>query len=221
MIWVLQNQEIVPAGRYGSLLKTMGKDHAYCMTGEGRSLPVLEKGDGLIVLGGTMGVHESERYGWLNHLKDFIADTASSGTPILGICLGAQLLCAALGGRVTPNSCGERGMHPLRLTPKGEADPLFSGVSSSFRALQWHNDSFDLPAGADLLAYSSACPVQAFRCRNAYALQFHPEADESVVEGWNGLLDPPGDYVREFAATRNGFQPAWDRILTNFLALCA
>ena len=218
MIWILQNQGIVPVGRYGILLKEMGFPSSHCMIGEGESLPLLKSGDALIVLGGTMGVHESGRYPWLETLQAFLRDAAHNGTPILGICLGAQLLCAALGGRVTANSCGERGIHLVRLAPDGASDPLFAGIDSNFRGLQWHNDSFDLPAEARLLAFSSLCPVQAFRFRNAYALQFHPEVDECVLTGWNGLLSPPGDYVREFVAASREWQPAWDRILMNFLA---
>lgn len=220
MIWILQNQDIVPAGRYGGLLAKSGHEVRTVMLHHGQALPQPDSGDGLLVLGGTMGLHDAGSHPWLQPLKRFMAEAADKNLPLLGICLGAQLLCAALGGIISVDKCSERGVCRVHLTDEGRDDPLFAGLPGSFPALQWHNDSFDLPAGASCLATSSACPVQAFRFNNAYAVQFHPEIDDATISVWNGLHDSPGDYGREFASVQGDWQPAWDRLLGNFLQLC-
>ena len=129
----------------------------------GEALPRLDAGDGCIVFGGYMGVHDETDYQYLRPLKAFLCEAVEAGFPVLGICLGGQLLAVALGGAVSVGCRGERGVCTLDLTPEGAGDPLFAGLSSSFAAFEWHNDSFTVPPQAHHLATSAACPGQVFR----------------------------------------------------------
>lgn len=142
--------------------------------------------DGLIMLGGPMGVYEE----YSGKTEELTAIKANIGTtPMLGICLGAQLLAYALGASVYPwqqdgKRCKEIGYYDITLTSEGGAGGLFSGFPPTFTALQWHGDTFNLPEGAQLLATDSACPHQAFSYGNAYGVQFHVEATPEIVSDW-------------------------------------
>jgi GMP synthase (glutamine-hydrolysing) len=107
------------------------------------------------------------------------------GIPVLGICLGAQLIARALGARVYRNPEKEIGWSPLQWTAAASADPLFHGFRDPETVFQWHGETFDLPPGAEHLAYSSACRHQAFRTgANVYGIQFHLEVTPEIVEEW-------------------------------------
>ena len=218
MFWIIQQQELVPPGRYQALLERHGVAWSTCHLHQGDPLPVVERGDGILVLGGTMGAYETETYPWLTPLKGWMREAAERGVALLAICLGAQLLADELGGTVSANTCSERGICRVHLAQIGGNDPLFKGIPHTLHVLQWHNDSFTLPPGSTLLATSQACPVQAFRYRNACAIQFHPEVDSGIVARWNSHLSTPADYPAEFEAARGDWQALWDRIFENFLA---
>lgn len=110
----------------------------------------------------------------------------SADMPVLGVCLGMQLLALALGARLHLRHGQELGFAPVELTPPGTADPLLAPFAVSGRAtfLHWHSDAVELPAGAQLLASTSLTPVQAFRLGSARGTQFHPEADAELLESW-------------------------------------
>lgn len=132
--------------------------------------------DLLVVLGGPIGVYETEAYPFLVDETALIARRLASGRPILGICLGAQLVAAALGAKVAPTGVKEIGFSPLTLTDAGRAGPLrhLEGVA----VLHWHGDAFAIPDGADHLAATPVCAAQAFALgRKVLCLQFHPEVD--------------------------------------------
>lgn len=141
--------------------------------------------DGLIVLGGPMNCNQSDRYPHLPTEIDAIRQMIEAKKPVLGICLGAQLIARALGAHVAPNRPKEIGWYELNPTADGRTDPLFSHFSSSQMIFQWHGDMFDIPHGAVHLATSPDCPNQAFRYHdNVYALQFHLEVDEPMISRW-------------------------------------
>ena len=139
--------------------------------------------DGLIFMGGPMSVNDGLPY--LEQEAGWIAQAAEAGRPILGVCLGAQLIAKALGARVYRNPVKEIGWFDIELTGVGATDPLFAGAAPRETVFQWHGETFDLPAGANWLASSSSCPHQAFRMgSNVYALQFHLEVTPEMIADW-------------------------------------
>lgn len=147
--------------------------------------PNLDGYDGLIVLGGPMNVDEVEDYPNLRTEVKLIQDAVSREMPILGICLGSQLLAKALGAKVRKNSEKEIGWYELSPTKDGESDPLISNFTNLEKIFQWHGDTFELPRGAKLLASSPLCTNQAFRfADNVYGFQFHLEVDKPMIERW-------------------------------------
>ncbi len=141
---------------------------------------------GFIVLGGFMGVYEQEEYPFLKDELNWLTGVLDAGKPVLGICLGSQLVASALGARVFRGEAGpEIGWKPVHLTEEGKADPVFKNVPEAFVPIHWHGDTFDLPAGAKMLASSEMYPHQAFRYgENAYGFQFHFEANQKLIDYW-------------------------------------
>lgn len=140
----------------------------------------LDELGGLVVLGGEMGVNDAGLYPFLADEVSLLAGAHERGLPALGLCLGAQLLAAALGARVHARRCSEIGW----LEVDHLVDDPVLGPRGPRRQFQWHYDSFELPAGADRLASSSKCPNQAFRIGRSFGLQFHPEASAEIVKRW-------------------------------------
>jgi GMP synthase (glutamine-hydrolysing) len=136
-------------------------------------------------MGGPMGVYEADRYPHLGDELRLIEAALAAGLPVIGTCLGSQLLASALGARVYPNTRKEIGWHEVALTDAAPADPLFAGLPPRFTPVHWHGDVFDLPAGAVPLARSSVTPHQAFRHGpNAWGLLFHLELDGPQLASW-------------------------------------
>jgi GMP synthase-like glutamine amidotransferase len=218
MLYIIQNDAHVPAGTYGRYLQEQDIPHRTVHLYAGESLPALAEASAVIVLGGYMGVHDEADYPFLLPLKRFMRSAAEAGTPLLGICLGGQLLADVLGGEVHSRHRGEKGLHEIRLTAAGQGDPLFVGLPPAIAAFQWHNDSFAVPPAAVHLAASTPCPGQAFRWRNAWGVQFHPEVDRPIVAVWSAKADPEGRYAAEFAAGEAAHRATGRRLLENFLA---
>ncbi len=144
---------------------------------------------GLVVLGGPMNVDQTDAYPYLAREIDWICQALDDQQPVLGICLGAQLVAKACGARVFPNPVKEIGWYPIELTPEAAGDPLFGGCATRQTVFQWHGDTFELPQGAVLLARSELCGHQAFRAGpSAWGLQFHIEMTTDLVADW---LDHP------------------------------
>jgi GMP synthase (glutamine-hydrolysing) len=149
---------------------------------EGDALPAPEEVAGALVMGGPMNVDETDRYPGLAATRDWLAEAARREMPLLGICLGAQLLARALGAAVVPGERKEIGFHEV--TVDDPADPILGGLAPRSRVLHWHGDVFELPAGATHLASSALTANQAFRLGNAWGVLFHPEADLALVDQW-------------------------------------
>jgi GMP synthase (glutamine-hydrolysing) len=142
-----------------------------------------EAPDLLIVLGAPIGAYDDELFPFLGPEVGLIERRLASGKPLLGVCLGAQLIARALGARVAPMAAREIGFSALTLTEAGEDSPLRH--LGDWPVLHWHGDQFDLPAGATLLAATDHCPHQAFAIApNVLALQCHLEADADGIEDW-------------------------------------
>jgi len=163
--------------------------------------------DGLVMLGGAMDFDETDAYPHLARTRDLLRDAAARSTPTLGICLGAQLAAAALGGRAYPGPAGEElGWTKVELTPAGQADPVLGALQEPAELFEWHHDTFDPPPGATVLATGAVYPTQAFRLGSVLAVQFHPEVDGPLLAGWWSTTTPPPNYPIAEAvagATRN------------------
>jgi GMP synthase (glutamine-hydrolysing) len=148
----------------------------------GSSLPAHAEIGAVIAMGGPMNVDEVERYPALEAEREWLAEAVRRQMPVLGICLGAQLLARALGAEVRAGERPEIGFAPVRIDEP--ADPVVGPLAPSCAALHWHGDVFDLPLGAKPLASSAQTEVQAFRSGAAWGVLFHPEADSRLVEDW-------------------------------------
>jgi len=138
-------------------------------------LPEIEAIDCLVVMGGPMGVHDEKIHPWLAEEKTFIRSVIEAGKPVLGVCLGAQLIALCMGGEVMANPVKEIGWFPVEAVPHGQGNVF--RFPARFEALHWHGDTFTLPKGAIQLARSQGCTNQAFQLGNhVIALQFHLEA---------------------------------------------
>jgi len=223
MFVIVQNDPDCPPGTLPGLLTAAGHDFTTIAAYGEAPLPDPAGVTGVIVLGGEMGVHDTGRYPHLLRVLAYITRTLEAGTPLLGICLGGQLVAKAAGGVVhSPSPHGEQGISPVELNREGVADPLLSSVPNPFLTFQLHNDSFELPPGAVLLAGSRACPAQAFRLgEHAYGLQFHPEVDREIVSAWGALSSPPEDFLTGFLADELPFRNSSHPLLANFISLAA
>jgi len=166
--------------------------------------PSLEGYDGLVILGGPMNVDEGEKYPHLPYEIDLIRQAMARDIPVLGICLGAQLIAKALGAKVGPNPEKEIGWYDVAPTEEGNKDPLLAHFKEVEKIFQWHGETFDIPEGAIHLATSPGCPNQAFRYGDkTYAFQFHLEVDQAMIERW---LDVPF-HKKELAGLRGKIDP--------------
>jgi GMP synthase (glutamine-hydrolysing) len=171
-------------GVWAAPLDAAGYDLAYADVGCG-PLPLarIHACDLLIVLGAPIGVYETEAYPFLVEEIAAIKRRLAARRPTLGVCLGAQLMAAALGARVAPGPGKEIGYAPVELVPAAKASPL--AAIEGLNVFHWHGDAFDLPSGAERLAATALCANQAFRIGDwALALQFHLEADPGAIESW-------------------------------------
>jgi GMP synthase (glutamine-hydrolysing) len=156
----------------------------------GLHLPKLDNLTHIVILGGPMNVYEEARYPFLRMEDFFIKEAIQRGKSILGICLGAQLIAKALGARVFKAPVKEIGWYDVSLTRIGSIDPFFSQLPKTFPVFQWHEDTFEIPHSAILIATSSAVPYQAFRYGdNAYGLQFHLEVTQEMIREWIGTYE--------------------------------
>jgi GMP synthase-like glutamine amidotransferase len=152
---------------------------------DGEKLPAPEANDAVIVMGGPMGVHDEEKFPWLQDEKAFLKKARDAGKKLVGFCLGSQLLADLLGAKILKAPYKEIGWFTLELTPEAKQAPLFEGIESPFLAFQWHGDTFELPAGALPVARGNVVKEQGFVVGDQIlALQFHPEVNWDEVARW-------------------------------------
>lgn len=187
---------------------------------------------GLIVMGGPMNVDQTDEYPFLAEELVWIRQAIDADLPVLGVCLGSQLLAKALGSSVYPNRIKEIGWYDVQLTAEAASDPLFGQCGPIETVFQWHGDTFDLPVGAVQLARGEACENQAFRYgARAYGLQFHIEVTPEIIGQWLGEPGNCGelselDYIdaeairRETPSRAPALADLGQRVLGQFAGLC-
>lgn len=194
----LQHVPFEGLGSIESWLKSSGYTISCTKLFESAAFPKLEEVDLLIVMGGPMSVNDEEEFPWLVAEKEFIRSAINMGKPVLGICLGAQLIANALGAKVYKNTETEIGWFPVNAV-SNRSDSLFSFPESA-QVFHWHGETFDLPTGATLLASSAGCVNQAFQLGDSViGLQFHLETTAlSATELVNNCRDEliPAKYVQ-------------------------
>jgi GMP synthase (glutamine-hydrolysing) len=180
---VIRHVAFEDLGTFGPILSAAGFDLSVMDAGVDELFEPIVSSDLVVILGGPIAVYEEERYPFLFDERRALTQRLRSGLPTLGICLGAQLMAAALGARVYPGAQKEIGWGALELSAAGVTSCL--GKLSAQPVLHWHGDTFDLPRGAEGLASTSLCANQAFSLgQNVLALQFHPEVDPRRFEQW-------------------------------------
>ncbi len=178
-------------GRFAPVLQEAGYACRYVEAGiDDLRQPELEKADLLVVLGGPIGADQDHLYRFLGDELTLIEKRLMAQKPVIGVCLGAQLMARALGSRIYPAAAKEIGYAPLTPTPAGQSSSLAALEAAQWNVLHWHGDTFDLPEQAVLLASTAITPNQAFSLtshdQGAYglALQFHMEAQPNQIERW-------------------------------------
>ncbi len=177
-------------GTFHPMLKTAGFRIRYVnFSRSNYSIPKLRNYDGLVILGGPMNVDQRDEHPYLVPEVESVREFIEMDAPVLGICLGSQLIAKALGASVYKNPKKEIGWYDVHITEEGKNDPLLRAFNSTEKVFQWHGDTFEIPQGAVRLASSPACANQAFRYGDkVYGFQFHLEVDAPMIERW--LLTP-------------------------------
>ncbi len=182
-ILVLQHHKCEVLGTIETALEEAGFSYRYVRGFAGEAVPKdVHAADGLVLLGGPLSVHAQDRFPFLRDEIGLIQAALQEQKPVLGICLGSQLLAAALGARVSRGESREIGWLPVYLTPAGSEDQLFGRAPASFVTCIWHGDVFEVPPWAACLAYSDKTACKAFRYGDAaYGLLFHLEVTPGIV----------------------------------------
>ncbi len=204
-VGVIRHIGVEGLGSIEEVLKQTNTPYVYIDTWKDR-LPADVSGYGaFVILGGPMGVYESDKYPFIENEIDLVKKARSTGLPVIGICLGSQIIAQSLGGRVYKGGKKEVGWYNITFSDEIRNDPVFSPLSDkqnkSLRVFQWHGDTFDLPDGASLLASSALYKNQAFRIdKNIYGLQFHIEVKESDINAW----------IKEYKSEVESLKPSFD-----------
>lgn len=172
-------------GTLGEFLESCGATLTITRLYNGDKLPAeIRDYQAVVSMGGPMNIYEYDKYPFLEEEHHFLKRVLDLGVPSLGICLGAQMIAHACGGRVTRAPHEEIGWGAVSLTEEGKDDSFFRGIPDQLKVFQWHGDMFHLPRDAELLASGEDCRNQAFRYGKAYGLQFHVEVTAEMLSLW-------------------------------------
>ncbi len=186
-ILVLRHERFEHLGYFADILNDLHIPFVYSDLNDKLDLG---RHDGLIVMGGPQSANDPD----MSAEMHFIQQVIDKKYPVLGICLGAQLIAKALGADVYRNREKEIGWAPVHFTGSAQNDPLLGGLDSPSTFFHWHSETFTQPPGTELLAYSDKCRQQAFRYRNSvYGIQFHPEITPEMIVDWSAQPANCGD----------------------------
>jgi GMP synthase (glutamine-hydrolysing) len=189
------------SGVFGDVVAERGHELVEWNAAAEQRLPA-EAFDAVLVFGGAMHVDQEERHGWLREENDFLRRLVAERVPVLGVCLGGQLLAKALDAPVRRMPSPEVGWFEVELLPEAADDPLFGGLPARFDSFQWHSYAFKAPRGAVLLARNERCS-QAYRAGDAaWGLQFHAEVTRETLEYWIESSNPEDDGAIDLARLR-------------------
>jgi len=221
-ILIIVHVESEGPGTLGTFLESAGGRLVTARLYAGDTLPRnADEFDAVVSMGGPMNVYEEEAYPFLRQETEFLKQAVETDLPVLGVCLGAQMMAKACGAKVDLAAAREVGWGEITLTQDGLSDSLFHGVPDTMTVFQWHEDVFRIPTGGKLLAGSVICPHQAFRFRNALGLQFHVEVTAEILTQW--FSDVQGAELGVILEKYNDVKTTLDRnaqqIYRNFLSL--
>jgi GMP synthase-like glutamine amidotransferase len=215
----LIHQADAPTGTFADAVRQRGDELLEWTASNGPPPEDPEAFDAVLVFGGAMHADQETQHPWLREEDGMLKGLLAAEVPIFGVCLGGQLLAKAAGARVGPAPTEEIGWHEVELMPEASADPIFGDLPERFDALQWHSYSFELPPGAVALATSPVC-LQAYRLgERAWGVQFHPEVDVPILEGW--LRDPEAQGRSIDLAPMESWARLGRGLAARFLALAA
>ncbi len=180
----IENAKGEHLGYFEQLAEEQGVRVEYRRLWKGDGLSGALEYDALVLLGGGMSVNDEAEYPYLVEEKQLVREALAAGKPLLGICLGAQLIANALGARVYPGERKELGWGEVVLTQEARRDEVFSAFPERHEVFHWHGETFELPARAVLLSSSELYPHQAFRIGSGYGLQYHIEMTAELVRSW-------------------------------------
>jgi GMP synthase (glutamine-hydrolysing) len=210
----------VPGGVFDEAVAAAGHTAERWVVPERGTPGRAESYDAVMVFGGSQHPDQDDRFDWLRNEEEFLQDLLATEVPVLGVCLGAQMLARAAGASVGPADTPEIGWHAVSLTPAGERDPVLGVLPARPTVFQWHHYTFTLPPGGSALAESDVC-LQAFRRhgRPAWGIQFHAEVTREMLSAWveedpEDLPMPAGELLEE-SDTRLGPSNAYGRWLAD------
>ncbi len=231
-VLVLQHIGCEHPGVFSEVMRERDVEQVAVELDEGETLPDWREFDAVLAMGGPMGAGDDADHPWLAAERELVREAVAAGRPFLGVCLGVQLLAAALGARVYPAERPEVGLLAVELTDEGRDDPLFAGLDELPVTLQWHGDTFELPDEAVRLARSPMAENQAFRVgERAYGIQFHLEVTGEMAGEWGqvpayqrSLAVALGDergvaFIGEAQRRADEMHPAARRLFANWLEL--
>ena len=184
-VLVLQHVGCEGLGSLEGFFDKQGVDHVDVALFAGEKIPAdWDRYNGIVILGGPMNVYQEKEFPFLAEEDSLLKKALANLKPMLGVCLGAQLIVKAASGKVVTGHRKEIGWYDVNLTDEGRDDLLFKGLSKSFKVFEWHGDTFNIPSKGVKLASSEIFPNQAFRVGNAYGLQFHLEVTDGMIADW-------------------------------------
>jgi len=219
-VLILMHDPKEDAGNISDYIEEKGGVLSIVRLYEGMRLPSdVNEADAVISMGGPMNVYQETAYPFLKDETFFLARCFDAGVPVLGICLGAQMMAKAAGARVVKAPREEVGWYEVHLTERGSMDPFFAGLPGSFNVFQLHGDTFDIPKGGVLLATSGTCQNQAFRIGNSLALQFHLEINDEKLAVWLADHHLRNDILKRYEIVKDDLHRHARILYDNFFGL--